>query len=183
MKRLLVFLLFAMPAPGIPGCPVERGAVKLLKDKDLASVNFTPFDAGIKLLNQPAAPSKQELMAANDRRIAPQELQVYRVTGFLVGYKLEADEDFHIVLSDLGDPTSTMVVEMPSEHCMPGGAALRTSWEKRFGKATPRFKKVPARKIMIQVTGYGFFDVIHGQTGVAKNGFEIHPLTDWKEVK
>jgi hypothetical protein len=26
------------------------------------------------------------------------------------------------------------------------------------------------------VTGVGFFDVIHGQTGVAPNGIELHPV-------
>ncbi len=26
------------------------------------------------------------------------------------------------------------------------------------------------------VTGVGFFDLLHGQTGVAPNGVELHPL-------
>jgi hypothetical protein len=26
------------------------------------------------------------------------------------------------------------------------------------------------------VTGVGFFDIIHGQTGVAPNGIELHPV-------
>jgi hypothetical protein len=26
------------------------------------------------------------------------------------------------------------------------------------------------------ITGVGFFDVLHGQTGVAPNGIELHPL-------
>jgi hypothetical protein len=28
------------------------------------------------------------------------------------------------------------------------------------------------------VTGVGFFDRIHGQTGVAPNGIELHPVLD-----
>jgi len=28
------------------------------------------------------------------------------------------------------------------------------------------------------VTGVGFFDFLHGQTGVAPNGIELHPLLD-----
>ena len=26
------------------------------------------------------------------------------------------------------------------------------------------------------VTGVGFFDILHGQTGVAPNGIELHPV-------
>ncbi len=179
MKRLLLALLCATAA--LP-CGVERQAVKTLADIDRLRVNTTPIDNTIAILNTRTAPSRRDLMAASNYRIAPYELQVWRVTGYLVGFKLEADEDFHIVLADLDDPTQTMVVEIPSEHCMKGSGALQASWQKRFGKATPKFKRVLAHKIMVQVTGYGFFDIIHGQTGVARNGFELHPLTDWKEV-
>jgi hypothetical protein len=28
------------------------------------------------------------------------------------------------------------------------------------------------------MTGVGFFDRIHGQTGVAPNGIELHPVLD-----
>ena len=100
----------------------------------------------------------------------------------MVGFKRETDEDFHIVIADLNDSSKTMVVEIPSEHCMKGEGRLQTSWETRFGKATPKFKRLAVHKIKVRVTGYGFFDVIHGQTGVAVSGFELHPLIDWEEV-
>jgi hypothetical protein len=29
----------------------------------------------------------------------------------------------------------------------------------------------------VNVRGLGFFDVLHGQTGVAANGIELHPVT------
>jgi hypothetical protein len=28
----------------------------------------------------------------------------------------------------------------------------------------------------VRVTGVGFFDFLHGQTGVAPNGIELHPV-------
>ena len=28
----------------------------------------------------------------------------------------------------------------------------------------------------VTVTGFGFFDTIHGQNGVAANGIELHPI-------
>jgi hypothetical protein len=35
-----------------------------------------------------------------------------------------------------------------------------------------------AANLPIQVTGVGFFDNIHGQTGVAPNGIELHAILD-----
>src|SRR5258708_39414836 len=59
---------------------------------------------------------------------------------------------------------------------------LRASWETRFGKAGKRFKKLTRHTVKVQITGVGFFDFLHGQTGVAKNGFELHRVIDWKEL-
>ena len=32
--------------------------------------------------------------------------------------------------------------------------------------------------VPVQVTGVGFFDILHGQTGVAPNGIELHSVLD-----
>jgi hypothetical protein len=91
------------------------------------------------------------------------------------------------VTADLDDAKKTMVNEMPSPACVPEEyrvqmGALRDSWEKRFGKATAKYKDVHQHRIKVQFVGVGFFDFIHGQTGVAKNGFELHPILAWQEV-
>jgi len=31
---------------------------------------------------------------------------------------------------------------------------------------------------LVRVTGVGFFDYVHGQSGVAPNGIELHPVLD-----
>ena len=36
-----------------------------------------------------------------------------------------------------------------------------------------RFERISGT---VTVTGVGFFDVLHGQTGVAPNGIELHPV-------
>jgi hypothetical protein len=36
-------------------------------------------------------------------------------------------------------------------------------------------KQIPLGAL-IEVEEVGFFDMMHGQSGVAKNGFEIHPI-------
>ena len=40
-------------------------------------------------------------------------------------------------------------------------------------RASFQFANVP-----IQITGVGMFDFLHGQTGVAPNGIELHPILD-----
>src|SRR6266478_2766308 len=183
MKRFLLFFLLA--ATVLP-CGVERNAVKTSADKDAGKVDFNPVASSIAALNALPAPTRAELDAHPDTRF-PAELKTYTVTGYLVGFKLEADEDFHVVVEDPESLGTTMVVEMVSGNCVPRGVVelatkLRTSWETRFGKAGKRFKKLPKHTVKVQITGVGFFDFLHGQTGTAKNAFELHRVIDWKEL-
>jgi len=167
-------------------CGMERQLVKTSADSDAAKVESTPVNATVAQLNALPAPSRAELDRKTDSRF-PAEMKTYKVVAYLEGFKLEADEDFHIVLEDLNDPKMTMVAEMIAGECAPEAIrnqsdTLRASWQARFGKARPRFKKFAAHKIKIEITGVGFFDFLHGQTGVAKNGFELHRVLTWREV-
>ncbi|PYS20718.1 MAG: hypothetical protein DMF72_20235 [Acidobacteria bacterium] len=103
-------------------------------------------------------------------------------------YKKEADVDYHIVLTD--DTGHTMVAEIPSPACIlaqnpsgPGRVLVsspftqgimdsRAKFDSRF-TATSFFQTA---NVPVRVTGVGFFDFIHGQTGVAPNGIELHPI-------
>lgn len=188
---LASLLLFAIPS--FP-CGKERWMVKTSADQDSAKVNMLPVTTTIAKLIAIPAPTRAELDAKPDSRF-PAELQVYTVQAYLVGFKREADEDFHIVIADLEQPKATMVVEMPAGDCMPttdGGSLvpaslrndavkLQASWQARFGKAIPKFKPV-AGHIKVEITGIGFFDFLHGQTGVAPNGFELHRVIAWKQI-
>jgi hypothetical protein len=109
------------------------------------------------------------------------ESTVYEVTARLVEAKLEGDSDIHLVIRSLTS-SGTMIVEFPAVTCASGataGARTRmknarnafvaacgmsgsSSFEMLKGKATLR--------------GVGFFDFLHGQTGVAPNGIELHPV-------
>lgn len=168
-------------------CGTERWAVKTSADADASKVHTAdPIPSTVYALNGFPAPSRQDLNAHANSRF-PQETVAYSVKAYLYGFKLEADEDLHIVLQDL-QTDATMVVEMPSEKCVPQeiagmSAALRTSFEAEFGRATKRFKRTINRKVEVEIVGIGFFDFVHGQTGVAKNGFELHRVISWREVK
>jgi hypothetical protein len=66
--------------------------------------------------------------------------------------------------------TATATVERPPNLGAPGSDAHDT----RNG-AGPNDDHKPF--LEVTVTGVGFFDRLHGQTGVAPNGLERHPLT------
>ena len=184
---LLLVLAACIGAIATFACGEERWSVKTLIDSQASQIDHAPVSQTVGHLAMLKAPNRAELDAKPDSRF-PEELKTYTVEGYLVGFKLEADEDFHIVLADLNDPKLTMIAEMPSDDCMPPAlrseaAILRSSWEQRFGRVSSKFKNVAKHKIKVQVTGVGFFDFLHGQTGVAESGFELHPVLSWKDVQ
>ena len=79
-----------------------------------------------------------------------------------------------MVISD--DQSRTMIVESTSPNCGKNGRFATEINEVRtaIDKAIPKLPSKP--NVMVTVTGVGFFDHIHGQTGVAPNGIELHPI-------
>ncbi len=112
-----------------------------------------------------------------NHRLGPHERQVYRLTAVLTHYKLETDNDYHLVLSD---GSHTLIAEIPAPDCVGPSSPFfsdvrraRAAFDARF-TATPSFLTANATATVL---GVGFFDFIHGQSGVAPNGFELHPVT------
>ncbi len=173
------------PQPIPPGiacgtsCGVERWSVKTLSDPGAGEVDFTPHLTTVGwLVSQEAPPS-----LPGNARIAPIETETFVVRARLVEFKEENDRDFHLILADLNDPALTMIVEIPSSACSGACAspqaaefeAARAAFVAREGTPAPRFERVPGNQIVV-VTGVGFFDFLHGQTGAAANGIELHPV-------
>ena len=108
-------------------------------------------------------------------RVRPVETTVFTVEATLTGFKQEDDSDYHLVFADAG---RTMIAELASPPCTQpdplraGIVTARQAFETRFHPG-PRFEHVT---VPVTVTGVGFFDFIHGQTGVAPNGIELHPI-------
>ena len=75
-----------------------------------------------------------------------------------------------------------MIIEPPSASCSgacaSGYGSLYTSARQAFvnclGSAPSSFT-TSSKNITVTVTGVPMFDLLHGQTGVAPNGIEIHP--------
>ena len=152
-------------------CGAERWSVKTLSDSDRDHVNFAPKQVTVGWLVSQKPPV--HLLA--DRRVGPVETQTYKVRGVLVGYKLEKDEDFHVVVADVENPSKTMIVEIPSADCA-GACASGHAEEFRKARAIIMRLPDPVPPLTVVVTGVGFFDFLHGQAGGAPNGIELHPV-------
>jgi hypothetical protein len=171
--NLFVILILGLSQLAYP-CGKERWQVKVMHDADDFKVNMTPESATISGLIAKQPPTRNQINRKSNSRF-PSELKTYKLTALLLGYKLETDEDFHIVLQD-PNSKQTMVVEIPSANCgTKDDETLRGRLEQRFGKAEAKFKTL-AQPVKITVIGVGFFDFLHGQKGVAKNGIELHPV-------
>ncbi len=163
-------------------CGVERWHIKTLDDGDEHLINWTPISASVTTLRNVPVPSGYS--SSNDTtRYAPYETQAYTVRAVLIGWKTETDHDFHLVIADPNNTSNTMIVEPPdptcSDACDSGFtniySATRTKLTNCFGTPPSSFTNF-TNTIVADFTGVPYFDPLHGQTGVAPNGIELHPL-------
>lgn len=110
-------------------------------------------------------------------RVAPTETTVFSVSARLTGFKLEDDGDIHLILTD--PAAATMISEIPDAACVASTSPFLTAigqarayFTSRYTPSTSSFTTV---NVAVKVRGVGFFDVLHGQDGVAPNGIELHP--------
>jgi Protein of unknown function (DUF3761) len=96
----------------------------------------------------------------------PFERHIFAVIAAVVLIRQEAVSDFHLVLSASG---RTMIAESPAANCDPGAAPF---YRREMTDARARVR-VCARA---RITGVAFFDFKHGQTDVAPNAIELHPI-------
>lgn len=175
-RLLLAVLLLVVPTSLFAQCGVERWSVKTGTDADVGLVNLnSSTNTTIAALRAPAAPNP---IPANNR-VSPWETTEWVLNATLTLYKLESDSDYHLVLQDANG--LTMIVEIPSPSCVGAGSPFlsgitnaRNEFNARF-TATTSFQTA---NIPVQVKGVGMFDFLHGQTGVAPNGIELHPVLD-----
>ena len=175
-RLLLAVLLLVVPTMLFAQCGVERWSVKTGTDADVGLVNLnSSSNTTIAAMRAPAAPSP---IPANNR-VSPLETTQWVINATLTQFKLESDSDYHLVLQDANG--LTMIVEIPSPSCVGAGSPFlagitnaRNEFNARF-TATTSFQTA---NIPVQIKGVGMFDFLHGQTGVAPNGIELHPVLD-----
>jgi hypothetical protein len=205
---LLPLLLSGLALPGLQAqtCGgTERWQVKVGADSGSDSVRLEPLvqttlQDAIRL-SQPHLPPSSD----NDTRL-PEERHVYRLSGHLVEFKQEAgssgDSDYHLVIADdtlqftndadRHGPGHSLIAEIPDPGCIPGKhgdpdvasrfsdeiACVRAKMDAKFPDANKDGKFFDTGDTPVTITGVGFFDRAHGQTGRARNNLEIHPLLD-----
>ena len=93
-------------------------------------------------------------------------------------YKIETDSDYHLVITD--GSGNTMITEIPDPACAAGSPFLSAiqSARSQFNAAFTATGSFKATSVAVRMRGIGFFDFLHGQTGVAPNGIELHPVLD-----
>ncbi|HZC73147.1 MAG TPA: hypothetical protein VE442_20805 [Jatrophihabitans sp.] len=166
----------AAPNSSTGSCGVERWSVKTGTDADAGKINLqSTTSTTIAALDALPAPAT----LPSNNRVQPTETTVFRLTATLTEYKLEADSDYHLVLSD--GAGHTMISEIPDPACVGSSSPLRTSIQTARGQFDAKYTPTgtfQTANVAVTVTGVGFFDFLHGQTGVAPNGIELHALLD-----
>src|SRR5215469_18353966 len=157
-------------------CGVERWSVKTCTDADAGLVNLNS-STSTTITNMRAFAAPNPIPANN--RVSGPETTVWVINATLTLFKLESDSDYHLVIQDASG--NTMITEIPSSSCVGAGSPFlagitnaRSEFDAKF-TATTSFQTA---NIPVKVTGVGMFDFLHGQTGVAPNGIELHAVLD-----
>jgi hypothetical protein len=138
-------------------CGVERWSVKTLQDRPrLVPLRRTSI---AWLVTRPAPDG---LPAAR----LPLERRIFQVVGAVRLVRPEDDSDLHVVLAAGG---RQMIVEAPAPACTARATPLR---RRQMAQARQRVRLCASAR----VTGVAFFDTNHGQTGIAPNAIELHPV-------
>ena len=157
-------------------CGVERWSVKTGTDPQAPSVNLgTYISSTIYNFQQSVRPGS----LPSNGRVSPRETTQYRLGATLTKYVRESDSDYHLVIVDSAG--RTMIAELPASNCVgagspfgPGISHARQQFDARFTATT----SMKTTSTPVTIKGVGFWDFLHGQTGVAPNGIEVHPVLD-----
>jgi hypothetical protein len=163
-SALLLTIWLALPAGATSNralCGTERWTVKTLQDRPALIPARTTTIAYLTSRTPPAS--------LPDTRL-PFERHIFTVTAAVVLIRHEADDDFHVVLSD---GRRTMITEAPAPTC-----DTRAYPKRQAQMADARRALRPCSRA--RVTGVAFFDFDHGQTGVAANAIELHPILGFR---
>ena len=164
------------PDASTGSCGVERWSVKTGTDADRSLINLqSTTSTTIAALTALSAPST----LPSDNRVQPTETTVFRLSATLTEFKMEADSDYHLVLADTSG--HTMIAEIPDPACVGSTSPLASSISKARGEFDAKYNittSFTTVNVPVTVTGVGFFDFLHGQTGVAPNGIELHAVLD-----
>jgi hypothetical protein len=157
----------------------ERWPVKTGSDNDASRVSATPVDAEIEELAKLKPPKNLRDPKLQNSRYPPAELTIYTVEATIIAIKLQMSGNYTLVLQNEKGATMRAQSPNPDPFFVPASS--------RWAKEIETVRKVIDAKLVAErfitttrakarITGVGFFTHLRGQTGVAPNGFELHPV-------
>ena len=148
-------------------CGVWRWPVKSLLDKARTNVHFPPIAATVKRFRTKTRPGMT--FGTNTPRSTFTEFHTWKLKARPRQAIVEDDSDIHLVISVPSAPHKTMIVEFPNPACVRSAfkrrqmKAARASFVNKCG--APSSSSWHYLKGLVTITGVGFWDEIHGQTG------------------
>jgi hypothetical protein len=172
----LIFLLLGIY------CGTERSDIKHLSDFEAKEINFTSLQCSINdFLKGDTLTIPPSFSSKRIKRL-PSEKQVYSVLCYVKFYQLETDNDYHLVCCD-SNYNYKFIAEIPSPECQEsrasGYAANYKAARLLLDSLYPLIhsgKHWTKYKFPLLITGVAFHDFVHGQTGHARKGIELHPV-------
>jgi hypothetical protein len=164
-------------------CGEWRWPVKTLSDPLAGKVHYKDIlNRKVPFLRGLPAPGG---LSTDTPRLPGVERRVYRIHVALLKAKVEDDHDIHLVVAGPAAKSKTMIVEFPSVKCQgaatsnhrPAMARARNALLADCGSIGS--SSFVSLKGTATLTGVGFWDEKHGQTGVAPNGIELHPILSY----
>ncbi|HYL16761.1 MAG TPA: hypothetical protein VEV41_27240 [Terriglobales bacterium] len=162
--------------------PVFRWKVRTGSDPDASLVKETPVRTTVEELAAKPRPADMKTPteiypAYQHRRAEGVERTIHEVEAVIVACKLQMSGSYHLDLK--GETGRTMIANCVDPRFVDPGsrwakqiAAVRKEVEERL-KPGPAYTRGSWR---VRITGIGFFNRVHGQSGVAPNGIELTPV-------
>ena len=145
----------------IRSCGVERWTVKTLQDRPVLIPRKRTTVAALTSLPRPVGLPEWRLRF---------ERHVFQVVAPVTLIRPEDDQDLHVVLRK---GRKHMIAEAPAWSCTRKAKLYR---RQQMARARQRVRICRRAR----VTGVAFFDFKHGQTGVAPNAIELHPIVAFR---
>jgi hypothetical protein len=155
----------------------DRWEVKVLADDQASDISFIPEKTTLGRLTRLSTKKSKD---GNPRQ--PAEMKTYTIECRINKFLYEDDGDIHLVLEDSGQ---TMIGEIPFPYYK---AADESGFKKKFIRVRRQFHGLTdtdpgySHRTFL-VTGVGFVDFPHGQTGHADNNLELHPILNIEPKK
>jgi len=180
LKSLLLLIIISLLSFRNDCGGKQRWDVKTLSDKESNKIVWIPKYTTVKALTKLIQSYPVDDKKFNKDIRFGYEFYVYEINCKIKEYIKEEDGDYHLVLVDLKDTTSTMIGEILNPEC---DSLKNSKFIKSYREVRSEFEKyiLPKGKvedIKFAIIGVCFFDKIHSQKGVAPNGVELHPIMD-----